>query len=40
MAEWRDQLWCVDEIKQLTFAVLHFRDARNQLLVTGVHPAS
>jgi NTP pyrophosphatase (non-canonical NTP hydrolase) len=29
MAEWRDQLWSVDEIKQLTDAVLRFRDARD-----------
>jgi len=29
MAKWRDQLMPVDEIKQLTDAVLRFRDARD-----------
>ena len=29
MAEWRDQLRPMDEIKQLTDAVLRFRDARD-----------
>ena len=38
--KYHDQLRPVDEIKQLTDAVLRFRDARDQLLVTGVHPAS
>ena len=29
LAKWSDQLWSVDEIKQLTEAVLRFRDARD-----------